>query len=141
VFTGVCMTPAERAEWDKHNKDSGPYRAESPCEDCTVTFYNEMVAAGTCDGHPKGFDPRNIRAGVKARWEDKEWAAARRAEMSKAATVRNKRMGQLRRRKSKYAGMRCQNHPCRMTPVSTSSFSGKMLCRKHTNLEAYHRNK
>jgi len=140
-MTGICMTERERTEWEALNKASGVYAAKSPCSDCLIPFHKAMMAEGTCDGKPRGINPRNVRAGVATKWDDKEWAAKERKRRSEAATKRNRKPGQRRRRPSKYAGMRCQHDPCRAEPVSTSSFTGRMLCRKHSNLEAYHRNK
>jgi hypothetical protein len=143
AFTGVCMTTKERKEWEHWNEIaslSTDLGAANPCEDCTVEFYGEMMAAGTCDGRPKGADVRRIRKGIATKWDDEEWAAKERARRSEAAKTRNRKGGR-RKRKSKYAGQRCQHDPCRLQPVSTSTHTGKMLCRKHSNLESYHRTK
>ena len=140
-YTGMCMTASERAEWDARNEASGPSRAVNPCEDCTPEFHKEMRAAGACGGTPVGADPRKVRAAVKTKWDDPEWSAKRRKQMSEAAGRRNQGPELRRRRRNQYAGQRCQHDPCRAEPVSTSGFTGRMLCRKHSNLEAYHRNK
>jgi hypothetical protein len=49
----LCMDDAEYAGWVAANaRLRVVHQAPRPCSDCPLAFYEEMQAAGTCDGAP-----------------------------------------------------------------------------------------
>jgi hypothetical protein len=49
----LCMDDAEYAGWVAANERLRVvHQAPRPCSDCPLAFYEEMQAAGTCDGAP-----------------------------------------------------------------------------------------
>jgi hypothetical protein len=81
----LCMDDTEYDLWQAANRSitAASVRATRPCSDCPLAFYEEMRAAGTCDGVP-GMrvrrEPDAYRLHLRRLWAEAQ--ARRRARLA-----------------------------------------------------------